>query len=276
MSRNEPPENPDGGGGFLSRWSRVKLERQGEVAKGNSLAPASEPIPESVALDAKQVSEQKEREATELQALLDALPKVEDITASTDVTGFLNARIPDILRNAALRAAWSADPAIRDFLNDAREYALDYNTPGAAHGYGPLTDSDRASLGEMVRNIFGEPPVDAASSTRPLEDDQTLVSDHTVQTGEIETALLQSSVSDLQPRQGEHTGPQLDAVGQAGHETEKSVLKQDVMPDLTMVPSSLRLSGEAMALPAQDVAYAAASPSDDKQNRRRAGGAVPT
>ena len=55
-----------------------------------------------------------------------------------------------------MRRAWESDPAIAGFENPARDYALDWNTPGGAPGYGPLTESD--DVAEMVRGIFGETP----------------------------------------------------------------------------------------------------------------------
>jgi hypothetical protein len=150
--------------GFLSRWSRRKREIADELATPQ---PASAPVAIQGAVatkeaheppaDPDQVAATAAREKQELDELIARLPPVESIAKDTDVTGFLDARIPDVLRNAALRAAWSADPAIRDFLNDAREYALDYNTPGAAYGYGPLTESD-LDLKAMVHQIFGDAP----------------------------------------------------------------------------------------------------------------------
>ncbi len=272
MNRNEPPEAPENEGGFLGRWSRLKRERQCKAAEAQILPPPAENDPALAAQEARKLEERQEREAAELQELLDSLPKVDEITASTDITGFLNGRIPDVLRNAALRAAWSADPAIRDFLNDAREYALDYNTPGAAYGYGPLTDSDRAGLGEMVRNIFGDAPARVEST----EENQTLVSDHTDHMGEIETARLQSAAADLQPLEPEPDSPQDGNVEKLAVKIEKNQLEHGVAPVLTARSASVRGRDTLVPQPALDATYAAASSSENSQIRRRSGGALPS
>jgi Protein of unknown function (DUF3306) len=144
------------GDGFLSRWSR----RKSEIAAGAAQPAAPPPDNDSAAAadDAEEqaiASEAAAQAKHELDDLVARLPSVDSISHDTDVTGFLDARIPDALRNAALRAAWSADPAIRDFLNDAREYALDYTVSGAAPGYGALTGSD-LDLKAVVSRIFGD------------------------------------------------------------------------------------------------------------------------
>ncbi|MBL7309634.1 DUF3306 domain-containing protein, partial [Escherichia coli] len=80
------------------------------------------------------------------------LPSLEALTAETDLTPFLRAGIPAVLRNAALRRMWSLDPAIRDFVSEAREYAYDWNSPGGVPGLGPLLPSDdvQAMLGRLL------------------------------------------------------------------------------------------------------------------------------
>ncbi|MGL4729365.1 MAG: DUF3306 domain-containing protein, partial [Bosea sp. (in: a-proteobacteria)] len=165
MSKDKPaaPEANLDEGGFLSRWSRRKREVQAEDVVAKVRPTEALPVAEEISATSEAASGLSEAEAAEaaqkeLDELIASLPKVEEITASTDVTGFLDKRIPDMLRNAALRAAWSSDPAIRDFLNDAREYALDYNTPGAAPGYGLLSDSERADAAEFVKTLFSDAP----------------------------------------------------------------------------------------------------------------------
>src|SRR5262249_11436359 len=43
------------------------------------------------------------------------VPPIESIDARTDITAFLQAGVPASLQRAALRCAWTTDPAIRDF-----------------------------------------------------------------------------------------------------------------------------------------------------------------
>jgi hypothetical protein len=187
MSRDHkagPAQPPEDEGGFLTRWSRRKrdvaaqgtTEQVGPAPDAPPPAPASS-VPDLAGEPALSEAELAEQRQKELDELIAALPRVEEITASTDVTGYLDARIPDVLRNAALRATWISDPSIRDFVNDARDYALDYNTPGMAPGYGALSESDRDHAVEFVKSLF--------SSGREPEEPSTLVEDQTQVEGEI-------------------------------------------------------------------------------------------
>ena len=83
-------------------------------------------------------------------------PSLDLVDKDFDVAHWLKQNVPESWKLAALRRAWESDPAIRDFENPARDYALDWNTPGGAPGYGPLTESDDVEA--MVRGIFGETP----------------------------------------------------------------------------------------------------------------------
>lgn len=130
---------------FLLRWSRRKqeakaghAERAGEVA-----AKAQAPAPSEPAV--------AEPAAPELD--LSSLPSIESIDAATDVTAFLRKGIPRELSRAALRRAWSSDPAIRDFVGLA-ENAWDFNDPSAMAGFGPL-DYSAEQVDALVRRIVG-------------------------------------------------------------------------------------------------------------------------
>jgi hypothetical protein len=106
------------------------------------------------------------------------LPSLESITAETDLTGFLRQGVPASLRKAALRRAWSLDPAIRDRVGDALDYAWDWNTPGGVPVSGPLWASDdvRAMLSRILGeegSTAGDPPIapaPAAGRTTPPSD----------------------------------------------------------------------------------------------------------
>jgi hypothetical protein len=69
------------------------------------------------------------------------LPSIESIAADTDIVAFLRAGVPTELVRAALRRAWTSDPAIRDFVGIA-ENQWDFNDPNAIPGFGPLTASE--------------------------------------------------------------------------------------------------------------------------------------
>ncbi|MFL1876119.1 DUF3306 domain-containing protein, partial [Hansschlegelia beijingensis] len=145
-------------GDFLSRWSRRKAEAaapspQSDASPGprsiEALAEEASPPPEALAVEEAEAP--VELSAEEIAAL----PPVEELTPGSDLGPFLRAGVPTLLRNAALRRMWAVDPAIRDFLNDAREYAYDWNTPGGVPGLGPLLPTD--DVREMVRCVFDGP-----------------------------------------------------------------------------------------------------------------------
>ena len=149
-------------GEFLSRWSRLKEEArrsergpEPDAAEAPAGAPPLEPDPASVLSESELTPEE-----------LAALPKVEEITAASDISGFLRRGVPDALRNAALRKMWTLDPAIRDFVGEARDYAYDWNTPGGVPGSGALDPTD--DVAAMIRGVFGEsppaPPVEGEGS----------------------------------------------------------------------------------------------------------------
>jgi len=130
---------------FLSRWSRRKRDVEKESAKPEEEVPAAEPVEQAPtgeaeatrASGAKPDGEEKEEPAFDLSSL----PSIETITAETDIRPFLAAGVPAGLRQAALRRAWSADPAIRDFIGIA-ENQWDFTPGGNAPGFDFSTPSE--------------------------------------------------------------------------------------------------------------------------------------
>jgi Protein of unknown function (DUF3306) len=123
--------------GFLARWSQRKHE-----AKRDSEAPAAEAV-----VPAEPIAD------AEPEFDLSSLPKLEEMTATTDITGFLRKGVPEQLRNAALQKSWALDPAIRNYVNPALDYAYDWNTPGGVPGSSEIgTGMDVARL---VSQIMG-------------------------------------------------------------------------------------------------------------------------
>src|SRR5207244_8833403 len=68
--------------------------------------------------------------------------------------------VPEHLRNAALRKSWALDPAIRNYVNPALEYAYDWNDPGGVPGSSELRAG--MDVARMVSQIMGsgEPAVE--------------------------------------------------------------------------------------------------------------------
>jgi hypothetical protein len=129
---------------FLARWSR----RKHEAKVGHD-----EPAPEEAAEAQHSASPDAAVEPIPSEAELSNLPPIESIDAATDITAFLRKGIPQELSRAALRRAWTADPAIRDFVGLA-ENAWDFNDPNAMPGFGTL-DYSAEQVDALVRRIVG-------------------------------------------------------------------------------------------------------------------------
>lgn len=129
MRRAVPPPQ---GEGFLSRWSRLKREPEPAPQVVEPPAPAEPALPEGKTLE----------------DLIAELPKIEDLVPGQSVAAFMQPWVPTPLRNAALQRMWLLDPAIRDYVSPALDYAYDYNTPGAAPGFGPIETTK-----DMVREV---------------------------------------------------------------------------------------------------------------------------
>ena len=130
---------------FLARWSRRKAEARTAID-----APQPLPAPLDVSNPVVPASSEK---LDDPDFDLSSLPPIESITGATDVTAFLRKGIPAELSRAALRRAWAADPAIRDFIGLA-ENAWDFNDPNAMPGFGPL-DCSEEQLAALLDRVVG-------------------------------------------------------------------------------------------------------------------------
>jgi hypothetical protein len=86
---------------------------------------------------------------------LATLPPIETIDAQTDITVFLQNGVPNELRLAALRRAWTVDPAIRDFKGP-QENDWNFNDPNSVPGFGEL--GPEVDVKRTVAKILGEAP----------------------------------------------------------------------------------------------------------------------
>jgi hypothetical protein len=128
---------------FLARWSRRKQEAKADLAESAAEKPAEAHAPAP--------SDGAAAEPALPEIDLSNLPAIESIDAATDITAFLRKGIPQELSRAALRRAWTADPAIRDFVGLA-ENAWDFNDPNAMPGFGPL-DYSAEQVSALVRRV---------------------------------------------------------------------------------------------------------------------------
>lgn len=145
------PEN------FLTRWSRRKLVPEEPVEP----APAKHGAPGQTAKssDPKDAPEPERAKAVANPAKAEfdpsTLPPLDSIGAQSDISAFLKPDVPGALRVAALRRAWSTDPAIRDFKG-LQENDWDFNDPNGIPGFGALDPS--YDVRKMLTDIFGETP----------------------------------------------------------------------------------------------------------------------
>jgi hypothetical protein len=120
---------------FLARWLRLKRESEAALPPSDAASPA--------AVDPA------------------SLPAIESIVADTDIQQFLHEAVPAELTRAALRSAWTADPAIRDFVGIA-ENQWNFNDYGCIPGFGPLEAADYLvdrALGSLT-NVAQQSPQD--------------------------------------------------------------------------------------------------------------------
>ena len=159
------PEN------FLTRWSRRKLG-----AEEQATPAAAEIAPQQPAQDAEGVAGGESRSVPDSPAVpapaFDpaSLPSLDSIGAETDITAFLKAGVPGDLRLAALRRAWVADPAIRDFKGLA-ENDWDFTIPNETMGFGEIDPG--LDMKKMLADVFGDKPrVEPAAAELPSADEQ--------------------------------------------------------------------------------------------------------
>jgi hypothetical protein len=166
---------------FLARWARLKqasgvaASSPGEVGVGKSVPEAASPGP--AAFDPA------------------ALPTIESITCGTDIEQFLQPGVPTELTRAALRAAWVADPAIRDFIGIA-DSQWDFNDPTAMPGFGPLqaNESARSSAERTVARINETPETIArmaGAAAQPAADTANLPRE-----GQVDNVWLSSGMTE--------------------------------------------------------------------------------
>ena len=211
---------------FLARWSQRKHEAQQpdrDAPTANSDAPSG-PVAESDA-------------APEFD--LSSLPKLEDMTATTDITAFLRKGVPEHLRNAALRKSWALDPAIRDYVNPALDYAYDWNTPGGVPGSSEIGAG--MDVARLVSQIMGsgesavEPPARAIAPENETASNPAQSLEHdTIHKSGLElpaqaVRLGQETVSVAQKPANAEEGSHIVADGAEHSEVRRSAAPQQVV-----------------------------------------------
>ena len=161
------PEN------FLARWSRRKQEAENSSEKPNDAVALAESVREESEVSADlPASAAKEEPAFDVSSL----PSLDSIGAGSDIRAFLQKGVPLDLSRAALRRAWVADPAIRDFIEVA-ENQWDFATGSDIPGFGPLemTDDLRRMVAQMFEVRADQPAMETAfhkNRAQPAVDEQ--------------------------------------------------------------------------------------------------------
>jgi hypothetical protein len=114
-------------GNVFQRWMRLKHEAKTTAQQA-----------EAVSIDVEAATVHPGINAA-VQEPFDpaSLPSIGSITADTDIVAFLKSSVPTELMRAALRQAWTSDPAIRDFIGIA-DNQWDFNDPNGISGFGRL------------------------------------------------------------------------------------------------------------------------------------------
>ena len=191
------PEN------FLERWSKRKLANAEPAApEQEEIPPHAEKAVDAAAPVAKGDAPNMLAENTEDKPFdLASLPSIESIGANTDVTAFLRAGVPPDLTRAALRRAWTSDPAIRDFVGLV-ENGWDFNDPQAMGGFGPIGAGEAArllaqamgELPELAEKVLAELPKEAAPGEGQEQLEQPAASSQPVQPAADESSAPTTDV----------------------------------------------------------------------------------
>ncbi len=148
-----------GDDGFLARWSRRKRSAAATARQSAKPENAEDSATSKTAATALP--------AEETRSLFDpeGLAPIDSIGTGSDIRPFLVAGVPADLVRAALRRAWSADPAIRDFIG-LSENSWDFNAPGGVPGFGSLTAEETRRLLAQVMENTASPGADHLSDNK--------------------------------------------------------------------------------------------------------------
>jgi hypothetical protein len=206
-------------GSFLERWSRKKIggERNPSDVPAEPTTEAVSPPGDSGLPGQSGESDIKAPVEALLKTGFDpaSLPPLESITAATDIRAFLAPGVPKELARAALRRAWSADPAIRDFVGLA-ENAWDFNDPTAMPGFGALPPG--YDIKRVLAQIFGDNEGAATADThvqQPADTGEAPVAE--------DTALPPAAMESASPAPSDEKS---DAIPAAHEQVAQSVFVQ--------------------------------------------------
>jgi len=172
---------------FITRWSRRKCEAADDNAQADQPAAQAAGKPAAPGEEVNQTVAARATAPPAPEFDLSSLPSIESIGVNSDISAFLHAGVPSAIRNAALRRAWVADPAIRDFVGLA-ENTWDFTAPEGVPGFGDL--DPQLDIKKLVAEIFGEAQPESkspADSTipAPTPEQATRLSDQSDNTPDV-------------------------------------------------------------------------------------------
>ncbi|MGC1233395.1 MAG: DUF3306 domain-containing protein [Xanthobacteraceae bacterium] len=183
MSKSENSELEN----FLTRWSSRKLANRTQSARQD--APAEhQSSDESRAVENRALAEtEKDGDAQDNQPFDPAqLPPLDSIGADTNIAAFLRRDVPPELTRAALRRAWTSDPAIKNFVGLV-ENGWDFNDPSAMSGFGSISAEEVARLAGKVIEVLPAPE-DQTKEVATSEKKSQLAKTNALRTGPLEAA----------------------------------------------------------------------------------------
>ena len=221
--------------GFLARWSQRKQDAKQPEPKPDD--PAGESA-------ASSVSPAPQGEDVTPEFNLSTLPKLEELTGSTDITAFLRKGVPEHLRNAALQKSWALDPAIRNYVNPALEYAYDWNAPGGVPGGGELGAG--VDVARLVSQIMGEPAAETTNFDANCPEDEAAHSPAEPYEGNLPAKPQVDLPEQSLRRSNEPAVAETDAVSMAnGDVGEPAAMKESQLAQPVASQQPLRRHGTA-------------------------------
>ena len=193
---------------FLARWSSRKLASRTPPAP--SEADAERRRRDETHVDNDAVAEKANAADAPVNRPFDPaqLPSLDSIGPDTDIAAFLHRDVPPELTRAALRRAWTSDPAIKNFVGLV-ENGWDFNDPSAMGGFGPISPEEVARL---AGNVLAALPETAPAS------DATEVSD-SEKNAELASTMIpparsvEAPKAEQPPRTGGNIAAQQNEIG---------------------------------------------------------------
>ncbi len=114
---------------MLSRWSQRKAAvRRGEAPPepADEAPPAPQDAQTTPQVAAIEPNQEVSAEGVPADDDMPVLPPIEELDFNSDYTVFLNTKVPEAIRRAALRKLWTSDPVLAN-LDGLNDYDEDYN-----------------------------------------------------------------------------------------------------------------------------------------------------